>query len=232
LLVVIAIIAILAAILFPVFAKAREKARQASCSSNVKQLAISVLMYAQDYDEALPGFYSRLVPPNPWPLKQWVHDIYPYTKNWQIFRCPSGGDSNTSANTPPAVPRVPIGYGTNPWAMSGGRGNFNNNMAQFARPSEMVVIFDAYRAGRYCTYPMGYNLGSRGDDCRARPDGIVVDSSGAATVNGTNTARHNEGSNVAFGDGHVKWLRAGTWERVPNPAGNDPNYAKYWRRSP
>src|SRR5437762_6179565 len=54
LLVVIAIIAILAAILFPVFAQAREKARQATCISNLKQLALAYLMYAQDHDEVLP----------------------------------------------------------------------------------------------------------------------------------------------------------------------------------
>ena len=55
LLVVIAIIAILAAILFPVFAKAREKARQTSCLSNIKQIALAGLMYTQDYDERFPG---------------------------------------------------------------------------------------------------------------------------------------------------------------------------------
>src|SRR5947199_6074576 len=54
LLVVIAIIAILAAILFPVFAQAREKARQTTCTSNIKQLLLGVLMYAQDYDESFP----------------------------------------------------------------------------------------------------------------------------------------------------------------------------------
>jgi len=48
--VVIAIIAILAAILFPVFAKAREKARMASCQSNLKQIGIGFAMYTQDYD--------------------------------------------------------------------------------------------------------------------------------------------------------------------------------------
>jgi len=48
LLVVIAIIAILAAILFPVFARAREKARQSSCLSNCKQIALALLQYAQD----------------------------------------------------------------------------------------------------------------------------------------------------------------------------------------
>ena len=54
LLVVIAIIAILAAILFPVFAKAREKARQITCVSNQKQIGIAILQYVQDYDETLP----------------------------------------------------------------------------------------------------------------------------------------------------------------------------------
>src|SRR5438105_3687210 len=55
LLVVIAIIAILAAMLFPVFAQAREKARQASCMSNLRQIGIASLMYAQDYDEQMIG---------------------------------------------------------------------------------------------------------------------------------------------------------------------------------
>src|SRR5204862_7715705 len=54
LLVVIACIAVLAAILFPVFAQAREKARSITCASNLKQLSVAWLMYAQDYDEALP----------------------------------------------------------------------------------------------------------------------------------------------------------------------------------
>jgi prepilin-type N-terminal cleavage/methylation domain-containing protein/prepilin-type processing-associated H-X9-DG protein len=54
LLVVIAIIAILAAILFPVFARAREKARQTTCSSNQRQIALSMTMYAQDHDETMP----------------------------------------------------------------------------------------------------------------------------------------------------------------------------------
>ncbi|WP_395093773.1 DUF1559 domain-containing protein [Armatimonas sp.] len=55
LLVVIAIIAILAAILFPVFAKARESARKTACMSNLKQIALAAIMYAQDYDEMFPG---------------------------------------------------------------------------------------------------------------------------------------------------------------------------------
>src|SRR5688500_12314957 len=86
LLVVIAIIAILAAILFPVFAQAREKARQSACFSNMKQLALGVMMYTQDYDDTLPKGYHALPGGGnfPWPLA-----VAPYVKNTAIFRCPS-----------------------------------------------------------------------------------------------------------------------------------------------
>src|SRR6056297_580676 len=83
LLVVIAIIAILAAILFPVFARAREKARQASCLSNAKQLGLGFMMYVQDYDERLPAVYVWL------PEGYWAQLIYPYVENHQVYQCPS-----------------------------------------------------------------------------------------------------------------------------------------------
>jgi len=90
LLVVIAIIAILAAILFPVFARAREQARKSVCLSNMKQIGLSLGMYVQDYDQTFP----------PGGLKVWevtkttdrnllAAQLQPYTKNDQLFRCPS-----------------------------------------------------------------------------------------------------------------------------------------------
>jgi prepilin-type N-terminal cleavage/methylation domain-containing protein len=99
LLVVIAIIAILAAILFPVFARAREKARQTSCLSNVKQLGLGFMMYAQDYDETLPGVNYGNSPGQVWPWQEWPNTpgwpavfqdpLYAYTKNDQLLQCPS-----------------------------------------------------------------------------------------------------------------------------------------------
>ena len=89
LLVVIAIIAILAAILFPVFAKAREKARQTSCLSNAKQLGLAFMQYTQDYDETFPFQYWDGTAWQPAASGYWGGEIMPYVKNSQIFRCPS-----------------------------------------------------------------------------------------------------------------------------------------------
>ena len=85
LLVVIAIIAILAAILFPVFAKSREKARQSSCLSNLKQIGLACMSYAQDFDEKnVPvykdaGAYRYL----------WPDLVQPYVRSYQLMVCPS-----------------------------------------------------------------------------------------------------------------------------------------------
>ena len=94
LLVVIAIIAILAAILFPVFARAREKARQSSCLSNVKQIGLGVLMYTQDYDERFPAKWWWYVHrPAGYDLSTnyltWAECVAPYINNDQIFQCPT-----------------------------------------------------------------------------------------------------------------------------------------------
>src|SRR6059058_2594607 len=91
LLVVIAIIAILAAILFPVFAKAREKARATSCLSNTKQLGAGLLMYIQDYDERMPGgcfanFGCGIATPgNTGTNYTTLATLQPYVKNAQVM---------------------------------------------------------------------------------------------------------------------------------------------------
>jgi prepilin-type N-terminal cleavage/methylation domain-containing protein len=88
LMVVISTIAILAAILFPVFAQAREKARLTTCSSNLRQLGLAHRMYTQDYDEQLfpaPTLYN--------PHLGLVFGLSSYVKSQGIFYCPSASSS-------------------------------------------------------------------------------------------------------------------------------------------
>jgi prepilin-type N-terminal cleavage/methylation domain-containing protein/prepilin-type processing-associated H-X9-DG protein len=99
LLVVIAIIAILAAILFPVFAKAREKARQTSCLSNINQLGKALLMYVSDNNDFLPQAYYGInggpSDPTPSDLKyKWEDVIFPYVKSAAVYSCPDDSGMN------------------------------------------------------------------------------------------------------------------------------------------
>ena len=128
LLVVIAIIAILAAILFPVFAKAREKARQSSCSSNLKQISMANKQYAQEYDEFLvpheTGGYQRV----------WVDHLQPFIKGNGVFVCPSDGTvraTNTSLR---------YSYGYN-WAYLG---SFSTHLAAVQSPSRTLEFGDSH----------------------------------------------------------------------------------------
>ena len=130
LLVVIAIIAILAAILFPVFAKAREKARQSSCLSNVKQLMLATLSYTQDYDEMLPGYAYRNCPTD---ADQWFEVIAPYLKNTQILACPS-------------VKTLNPGYGWNyRWISYGVQDPVYTvtSLGELTAPAETVILSDS-----------------------------------------------------------------------------------------
>ncbi len=134
LLVVIAIIAILAAILFPVFARAREKARQSSCLSNVKQLMLGVLMYAQDYDDTL----IAAAYPSPVRPYYWYQCVAPYLNNTQIFICPS-------------KPGTEYGYGWNYQEFGyyyGSHGTgWCTKLAEIANPAETILLGDNSEAG-------------------------------------------------------------------------------------
>ncbi len=119
LLVVIAIIAILAAILFPVFAKAREKARQASCASNMRQIGLGVMQYTQDNDEKFPHqnpLYAGGPGPADWnsPITTntpgWASQIYPYVKSTGVYICPD--DSNWKMNKYSNDQPCNVSYGT------------------------------------------------------------------------------------------------------------------------
>jgi prepilin-type N-terminal cleavage/methylation domain-containing protein/prepilin-type processing-associated H-X9-DG protein len=157
LLVVIAIIAILAAILFPVFARAREKARQTSCLSNLKQIGLAIHMYVQDYDEMYPnsriapgsqpgwGDYAQLVanPPGLYIITERTNQGYPtllqpYIKNMQIFWCPS------DSGGPSTDPAAGVSYwwrhciDVHGWIIRGPKD------ADFCRPAEQIIVHERF----------------------------------------------------------------------------------------
>ncbi|MCE5241264.1 DUF1559 domain-containing protein [bacterium] len=201
LLVVIAIIAILAAILFPVFAKAREKARQSSCLNNTKQMAIACLQYAQDYDEGLaPWFYAALGTTLYYPR---FYD--PYIKNAQVWTCPSraGGTYSGSAYVMGAYPHY--GYSclicqATRGTASGSCPNWNGHkISTWDRPAETVLMAETCADD----WPPTPGLG-RTDLGSARCSMSTWLSGGNPYYN---AFPHNEGRNIVLGDGHAKWYR-------------------------
>jgi prepilin-type N-terminal cleavage/methylation domain-containing protein/prepilin-type processing-associated H-X9-DG protein len=215
LLVVIAIIAILAAILFPVFAQAREKARSITCTSNLKQLSLAWLMYAQDYDETWPLTAAQL--PNKSQV-YWQAMVEPYIRggvkalpNGQtsvgeklsIYICPDyltpAPDRDEAGNPRDKVPSVGqyplssyapnIAITTAWWALGqkwAGDSAGPGTIAQTAEPAQIVLLAPNH-------------------DCCIETWG------GGGPNNWTRAARrHSGGANYALADGHVKWFRGGS----------------------
>ena len=206
---VISIIAIMAAILFPVFAQAREKARQASCLSNCKQIGTALQLYVDDWDETIPagviynasginmlpsdnasypywqfyesdywGMYGLLK----WP--SWMDAIFSYVKNINIFKCPS---ANKNA----------AGYGANPW-LWGGYDHVCESvasplcLAQISNSSQFIFTGDG----------MQINYTSQGVwAIHGTIEPLIYN------VFPTQCARHNDGANFTFCDGHAKYYK-------------------------
>lgn len=157
LLVVIAIIAILAAILFPVFARAREKARQTSCLSNTRQIATALMMYAQDYDETMvpyrvrtpnPNALDARVGPNTRPVAFFNQLLNPYVKNDQLWACPSKtpkGWVNIDVDNPDTEPAFRSYGGQNSYGASNYtfRPDGGLVLAALTAPAETVGFVDS-----------------------------------------------------------------------------------------
>jgi len=202
LLVVIAIIAILAAILFPVFAKVREKARQTSCLSNEKQIGLAFMQYSEDYDEKIP--LSR----------GWASFTYPYIKSIAVYKCPDDpGPSDPNA--------VAVSYMINNTMDPGQTYPTNLNYsaaASWNAPSKTVLGAETTEC------PMYVSAVTANPSTDTNSPAMLNDVAGpnpnygrAATGNlggrpynstweDQPTGRHTNGSNFFFLDGHAKWL--------------------------
>jgi prepilin-type processing-associated H-X9-DG protein len=210
---VIAIIAILAAILFPVFAQAREKARASTCLSNQKQIGLAISMYAQDYDESFPTAIT--LDPNTNTDTWWEDRVAPYVKSSDvggIMTCPSG-------------PSRAYAYSLN--GSLSGRG-----MASVPAPAALVLTGDGAqvpqlakkpenlpRACPYFNYSMtGWeslwvpapNFKSAKGDPNAVIDPALPDEDTNKAI-GLLRSRHQEGGNFSYVDGHTRFVRKGAF---------------------
>jgi prepilin-type N-terminal cleavage/methylation domain-containing protein/prepilin-type processing-associated H-X9-DG protein len=219
LLVVIAIIAILAAILFPVFARARERAKMSACLSNAKQIGLCLMNYAEDHDDAMP---LNTFENSPSSTRLWPHLFLPYAKSAEIFRCPSrkgklayyvGGATKRDEmlmtgwtinnGVVPATPdkrtvytrEIPgIGYAFNEMVI-GGLEPKARKTAQLRNPAETALFGD----GRYL-YSYRVQATENGKPVFYWYNGRKV---------GTNDywgwAEHQNGNNFIYADGHAAW---------------------------
>jgi len=244
LLVVIAIIAILAAILFPVFAKVREKARQTACLSNLKQIGLGEAQYVEDYDSTVPcglNYYGG--------GSGWAGQEYPYVQSNAVFHCPddpTNGGSSYARNSN--------------WVGSVGNGPVPINVSQLTAPALTVDLFEMQGSASSTSYwtpstelalapqygdsPVGVGIGSNGYN-GYDPGGATAGTPAAAgllkyatgnliemwgaTANPnlvSPTGIHTGGSNYLLADYHAKWIPgnrvcAGYNDPASDPIQND-----------
>lgn len=176
LLVVVAIAGILAGLLLPVLAQARDRARQSACASNLRQLGGAVTLYAQDYDEHFPQTHPTATP---WSFPDdeitltapWRALLEPYVRSGGLFRCP------TDAGVPDWHP---TSYAPNGYTAYGAA------LAEVAAPAETIYGVELADAA------LVEDL-SPWDGPALIREGVLA------------ARRHAGGSNYLYVDGHVRW---------------------------
>lgn len=238
LLVVIAIIALLAAILFPVFARAREQARKSSCSSNQRQVGMGILQYVQDNDECFPPGTQENVDANSATRRGigWAGQIFPYVKSAAVFTCPNDRTPSAcsyrfninlsrvndydpvrlsvmrqptktvllcevvGAETDVTKLYDPVTDTGDEWSPAGNGTSSNSSTPTFATLAD-IERFVLYDTGRI-------DSGDKSNTFAFDPLPAGLTDNRGYRVEMTGLGRHSEGANYAFGDGHVKWLKA------------------------
>ena len=216
LLIIIAVIALLTALLFPVFARAREKARVTACASNLRQLGVALQIYQDDHDG---GF----------PLNGWGGGVYGYVKSTQVYACPA---DPTTDGTYHNAPLFVNSYAANVNLL------YTHRAVDVFAPARTVQLFEVSQCRAKLTdaledirgdisHPPSISCMGNGTDVGLITIGPVkgdqeppppnyatglLDNYHSASLSALSpfvspVGRHNEGAEYLAVDGHIKWLR-------------------------
>ncbi len=218
LLIVMAIISILAGMILPALSKAREKARQALCMSNFRQLGIAFEMYVSDWDEYYP------VNPS-WKTRLWTY-VSPETRG-KISQCPSRHGKSI------AIDNWFLGQGYN---IGSGRypGFMGVKKSKIVRPSEKILILDW---GREKDGKGGCSAGAPYSDVGVLSADSPIFFNNAGTSHWAVCRVHSGGANILFGDEHCGWMKPEQFhskvrdvDDSGNPIPSNPDIAPEWRK--
>lgn len=186
LLVVIGIIAVLAAMLLPALGKAREKAQQISCTSNMKQISTGSIMYTSDWKQRTPTCHTFGSGADG---ISWRATIFKYVGDTQVYDCPSATNEYSSK---PLAGREEIGecgilgcYASNGNHVGSNQRTIGVKLNTIKRPSKAILYLEASEHSKDF-------FGTPTDDGKVMTDSSVK--------------VHNDGANYAFVDGHVEWF--------------------------
>ncbi len=191
-LVVLAIIILLAALLFPALARARENARRTSCMSNLKQIALSSNMYLQDNDRRYPPFPKPVEADDG--TRGWAWELQAIVKNDAVFQCPSEKYSADETDSEGVL----LGGFTDYWMNYHLEGLFEGKLQY----TSSIILFGEGK-GDAVSYSLPYPTYGNWE-----PEAEYAQ-------------RHFDGSNYAFADGHVKWLKPSQLSLTDNPTGTN-----------
>jgi prepilin-type N-terminal cleavage/methylation domain-containing protein/prepilin-type processing-associated H-X9-DG protein len=223
LLVVIAVLAVLASLLLPVLSAARAAAGRATCTSNLRQLAVAFGQYCRDYDDTMPPDGSGHIRSLEDVDQLWFSRVRPYFRDDRILHCPSDNVTNARRTLSAALPEswddpeLPaVSYGAN-WDMilAAARGGSHAKVAALPHPTQTLLVADA-------TEPWAFGpvyVDQKGDRwshiayANGPPEADPVSVYFHGGRSGMSHERHATGSLVAFFDGHVAFVSAARFTR-------------------
>jgi prepilin-type N-terminal cleavage/methylation domain-containing protein/prepilin-type processing-associated H-X9-DG protein len=207
LLVVVGVLAIVAAILFPIFARSRDGHRPNGCQNNLKQIALGFKQYLNDNNERYPLVLVTSSSKNGAPPYGWADALQPYIRNTQVYQCPSdtyeGNDDPTQTGytdywyNANFVRRFVTKKGTIIWTGA--------NESMLGSVAQTILAGEGGNTDGKPTGDARYNICGDGTSLTKSNQACATSPVGYATF--PSAQIHLDGANFAYADGHVKWLR-------------------------